>query len=127
MPAARSGPEFVDGDLNELDAATLAAMRGQVVNVNMTGPEYLAASGACHLPQIAAMSAAKQFRLKQEAQKELHLAIALWGGAQRALGRPDSESYRRFYFMFGIDVLSAQALGRADAENLTGRINSGKS
>jgi hypothetical protein len=37
---------------------------------------------------------------------------------QRAAGRPDSESYRLFYFNFGVDVLSAQALGRADAEKL---------
>jgi len=114
-PMARSGPEYVDGDLNELDAATLAAMRGEAVNLDMTPAEYLSTSGAGHLPHIAAMSAAKQFRLKQEAQTALRESIALWAGYQKFYGRPDSESYRRFYFKFGVDVLSAQALNARDA------------
>lgn len=117
-PAARSGPEFVDGDLNELDPATLAAMRGDIVNTTMTPQEYLATSGAGHLPHIASMSAAKRFKQKQDAQIALRDSIALWAGMQRAAGRPDSESYRLFYFNFGVDVLSAQALGRTDAEKL---------
>ncbi len=122
-PAARSGPEFVDGDLNELDPAVLAAMRGDVVDVGMTPPEYLAISGAGRLAHVAAMSAAKRFRQKQAAQSELRGSIALWAGHQRAAGRPDSESYRRFYFGFGVDVLSAQALGARDATELKLRID----
>ena len=55
---------------------------------------------------------------------QLREAIAWWGGYQRAAGRPDAESYRRFWFAFGTDVLSAQALGTKEAQELTGRINS---
>lgn len=117
-PMARSGPEFVDGDLTELDEATLAAMRGESVNLEMTPPEYLATSGAGRLAHVAALSAAKRFVQKQDAQKELRHSIAMWAGHQRALGRPDYESYRRFYFAFGTDVLSAQALGVQDANKL---------
>lgn len=117
-PMARSGPEFVDGDLTEMDEATLAAMRGHSVDVGLTSPEYLAISGAGRLPHMVAMSAAKKFRAKQAAQTELRASIALWAGYQRAAGRPDSESYRRFYLGFGVDVLSAQALGTREAEKL---------
>ena len=48
--------------------------------------------------------------------------MALWAGQQRAAGRPDDESYRLFYHLFGMDILSAQALGRKDAEALRDRI-----
>lgn len=123
LPMARSAPEFVDGDLTELDLETLNRMRGEIVNTEMTPQEYLSASKACHLPHIAAMSAAKQFRLKQEAQVALRESIALWAGYQRSLGRPDYESYRRFYFLFGIDVLSAQALKTKDANELKNNID----
>lgn len=121
--AARSAPEFVDGDLTELNAATLAAMRGEVALVDR--PDYMVRAdmergGA---PGIAAGGAAKQHRLRQEAQTVLRESIAWWAGYQRAAGRPDSESYRRFYHSFRIDVLSAQALGRPAAEELTGKIN----
>lgn len=117
-PMARSGPEYVDGDLTELDAATLAAMRGDVVNVDMPSDEYLSVSGAGRLHHMAAIGAANRFKEKQAAQVALRESIAWWAGVQKSLGRPDSESYRRFYFRFGIDVLGAQALGRADAEKL---------
>ena len=66
----------------------------------------------------------KQHRIRQEAQGALRESIALWAGHQRAKGRPDSEIYRRFYFKFGTDIMTAQTLGRPDAHNLTERIDS---
>ncbi len=122
-PSARSGPEQVDGDLLELDAGTLARLRGEAVDVDLTPAEFLAKSGAAHLPRPAAAGAAARFREKQEAQRALREEIAVWAGWQRANGRPDSESYRRFYLQYGIDVLSAQALGRKEAEALLERIS----
>ena len=114
----RSGPEFVDGDLTELDPITLARMRGEVVDMGMTVAEYLAKSGAGALGRVIAAASAKRFLAKQEAQNQLRASMAQWAGYHRAAGRPDTESYRLFYFLFGMDVLSAQALGRKDAEAL---------
>ena len=54
--------------------------------------------------------------LLQEIQQHLRRAIAWWAGFHRAVGRPDSEIYRRFYLAFGVDVLSAQALNIGPAE-----------
>jgi hypothetical protein len=116
-PGSRSAPAFVDGDLCELDAATLAAMRGEVERVD---EPFQAPRGQ---PMIGQMAGAKRHRQTQEAQAALREAIAWWAGHQRAAGRTDSESYRRFYFAFGIDVLGAQALGAKEAAELTDRIN----
>jgi hypothetical protein len=64
----------------------------------------------------------KRHHLKQAAQSELRSAISLWAGWQRSLGRPDSETYRRFFFAHGLDVLTAQALPAREAAELTAKI-----
>ena len=121
-PAARSGPEWVDGDLSELDPETLARMMGEVVDVTMSRADYLAKSGAGMLPQVAALGAANRFKEKQAAQVALRDVMALWAGARRAEGLNTSQMDRLFYFRFGIDKLSAQALGRKDAEELNDKV-----
>ena len=52
----------------------------------------------------------------------LRSVMAMWGGVQTAAGYRDPEIQRLFFFRFGIDVLSAQALGTADARSLQDRI-----
>lgn len=123
VPAERSAPEFVDGDLAELDAATLAAMRGEVAKVDRTEAEIMAELAARYVPDIGIMAARKRHRLLQEAQEDLRDAMAWWAGHQRALGRSDSESYRRFYFKFGVDVLTAQTLKPNEANQLRDKID----
>ena len=112
-PAARNAPEFVDGDLCELDAETLAALRGKVMDI--TNP-----------PQVKggpyAQANFKTASHAQTAQFFLRELMQLWGGWQLALGLNDSQMQRKFYLTFGIDVLSAQALKQADAEALSLRI-----
>ena len=116
----RDGPEYVDGDLVELDAATLAVMRDEIARIDedprALRARVLVASGS----HIAAAGAANKHRARQDAQAPLRKLIELWAGVQRARGREDSESYRRFYHRYGIDVASAQALGRNDANSLSG-------
>jgi hypothetical protein len=75
-----------------------------------------------HLNLIAAAGVRKQHEARYSAQQQLRNLIALWSGWQLSLGRDDSQSYRIFYHTFGIDVLSAQALGRPEAENLAAKI-----
>ena len=123
LQMGRSGPEQVDGDLCEIDAATLAAMRGEVAKVDLSTEEFYAQSPQRHLGHVIAMGAVNRHKARQAAQVALREVIAWWAGYQRAAGRPDSESYRRFYFRYGVDVLSAQALGRVEAEALTVRIS----
>ena len=121
-PTARSGPEFVDGDLTELDAATLAQLRGEIARVDQSTADYgamLAARGAPVIGQRAHMA---RHQRRQTAQAALRSIIAWWAGHERARGLGDSDSYRKFYLTYGVDVLSAQALGADDALALADRI-----
>ncbi len=131
-PTVRSGPEFVDGDLIELDPQTLAAMREEVARVDMHPEAFRETLAAKYMPKIGQMAGVKRHVETQHAQAQLRDSLAWWGGFQRAQGRDDSESYRRFYFTFGTDILSAQTLNAKDAlvlkqrvdEHLTGVIRS---
>lgn len=117
-PAGRSGPELVDGDLTELDAETLAALRGDVARID---GDFYAPYG---LSLEAQMGARKNHLARQQAQKVMRNSIAWWAGVEAARGHAESESYRRFYFRFGVDVANAQTLGVREALELSERINS---
>jgi hypothetical protein len=116
-PAARSGPEFVDGDLTELDPATLAALRGEIARID---GDFRAPG---HLAGYALMGARKQHMERQQGQAAMRNAIAWWAGVEAARGHSESESYRRFYFRFGVDVANAQLLGAREAGELAAKIN----
>lgn len=116
VPAGRSSPELVDGDLTELDAETLRRMRGDVQKLD--GMPFYPANASAEIR--GAIS--KNHFIRQRSQAVLRETIATWAGWQRSLGRDDQESYRRFFFHFGVDVLGAQALRSAEAEALAARI-----
>jgi len=117
VPAARSGPEFVDGDLTELDPETLKALRGEIDRID---GDFYAPQG---LSQIAQMGARKRHIERQQGQASLRNAVAWWAGVEHARGHSESESYRRFYFRFGIDVANAQTLGAREAGELAEKVN----
>lgn len=129
-PAERTGPEHVDGDLFELDADTLAAMRGEVAKVDLpideAVAEYRADLMRKHTPTIGVMAHTKRFAVKLEAQQTaigaLREIMAIWAGHYRAAGRDDSEIFRRFYLRYGVDWLSAQALSSDAALTLGERV-----
>ena len=123
VPAARTAPEFVDGDLCELDTATLAVMRGAINKIDRPADAVRVALERSGKPYPVAKGAANRHAARQEAQAALRESIALWAGHRRAAGYNDSMSYREFYFKFNTDVLTAQTLGRPEAELLTERIN----
>lgn len=118
--AERSTPEQVEGDLTEIDSETLMTMRGEVERVdsevNTTSMEYAGA------PLIAINSLKSNHRKRQEAQGILRDRLALWGGGALSAGLSESDRYMKFYREFDIDVISAQTLGKPDAEELTERI-----
>lgn len=116
-PAARSAPEFVDGDLVELDAAVLARMRGEVAWVD--GEPRVPRDVA---PYVAA-GIRKKWTERQSAQATLREAIAAWAGVRKyGFGETDREIQRRFYLGFGVDVVTAQTLGASEAITLTEQI-----
>jgi len=118
IPADRSCPEMVEGDLMELDYNVLMALRGEVARIDAPADEVrdnLIMAGA---PNVVAYSAAKNHRIRQDTQAVLRESIAQWAGYHRAVGRDDSEIHMRFFRNFGMDTISAQALGKPAAEKL---------
>lgn len=116
VPAGRSSPEQVDGSLIELDPATLATMRGEIERLD--GPPVIP-YGA---DRIVTASVKKRHRERQDAQQALRETMMIWGGYSRDAGRTTDEGHRLFYLRFGVDVMTAQTLGRADAEKLRERV-----
>lgn len=116
-PKERSAPEYVDGEVFELDDEALAALRGQILDSldTMPGTPYGAS------PEIIG-AARKRHWEKQQTVLQLKNAVAWWAGLQNAQGRSDAESYRRFYYHFGIDTLSMQALPTPQARELLSRV-----
>lgn len=113
-PAARTAPEFVDGDLVELDAATLAKLRGEVDRVS--------APWTATPSNIIEAGMRKQHNARRDAQTELRETLALYGGWRTGEGDTLSQSQRRFYLTFGVDVMTAQTLGAREALDLNTRV-----
>jgi DNA repair protein RadD len=116
LPTVRSSPEAVEGDLHQLSPEVLARMRGEVLALE-SGPRF--PLGAT-MEVVGAIK--KRWMQATEARGSLAEAMALWGGKWHEAGDTDRMIQRRFYLAFGVDVLSAQALNRADAEELEAKV-----
>lgn len=117
VPAGRSLPEEVDGDLIELDPAVLAQMRGEADRI--IGDPQIPVSA----DPLTTLAIKKRWAERQTAQNQLRDAIARWAGVWK-YGRDetDREIQRRFFHTFGIDIVSAQGLGATDADALRSKV-----
>lgn len=115
-PSGRSTPEQVDGILSELDPEELARRRGEVAALDGA---YAPTPG---LPAAAQGANRKHHWERQEAQRGLRAAMATWGGWKTHEGRAQPEAEALFYFRYGVSLIEAWALPRADAEALRSRI-----
>lgn len=117
VPALRSGPEHVDGNMLELDDAALARFRGEVVAAT-TEPTWNHTWSS-----VINKSNFYKWQERMEAQAPLQKAMLLFCGYQmNHMGRSQAEMFKRFYFAFEIDTLSAQTLAPSDASKLRIRI-----
>jgi DNA repair protein RadD len=112
-PAGRSSPSMVDGVLSELDPEALARIQGDIAHID----------GAATVPYGAtpAIQGAvlKRHAERKAAQVELRRVMSIWGGWH---GGEVSMAQRAWYLEYGIDVGTAQGLGRADADALRERV-----
>lgn len=122
VPEGRSTPQQVAGDLVELDAAALAELYGRRDAIDETPDELFDRMSYGGAPRQIAYAARAQHRKRQASQRSLRELMQLYGGMQRALGRSDREGMKRFYNRYGHDVLSAQSLGRPEAQVLACRL-----
>ena len=117
VPAGRNTMEAVDGDLVEIDPAVLAALRGEVDRVN--GPAQVYAGQA----MVVQKSILRNHHDRYKQQQSLQRFMQVWGGWQYNLGREYRESQRLFFLKFGVDVMTAQTLGTAEAAALEMKIS----
>lgn len=133
VPAKRDGPEYVDGVLVEIDPEVIERMNADVAAVYAPFPEVATFHANPFQPvpgQLAAMkrhydqheAGAAEHAARQAAQATLRPVMATWGGWRTHEGDDVATMQRRFYYSFGLDVLSAQALGSDEAATLAGRI-----
>lgn len=114
VPSARSTPEQVEGDLEFLDTDALYALHKEIARIDGAPPPVYAGPLGGHI------NAAHIKR--QEAQAILRKSMQLWGGWQEKLGMSTREAQKKFWFAFGVDIMSAQTISTGDAYKLNGRI-----
>jgi superfamily II DNA or RNA helicase len=119
----RSGPERVDGDLRLLSPAELEELRRALVSVSQDPNAVRDKMLAAGAPTVAALSAAKQIRMRAEARERLERSINVWAGIHRDLGVSESDAYRIFYTAYGVDTLSALTGTAADMRQLADKLH----
>lgn len=124
-PAQRSSVEWVDGDLYELDAATLATMRAAIARVDMAPEDYRDRLVNQGVPHIGVLANVKRLVATQEVVAQLREAEAVWAGYERARGLSDREIMRKFFSVFGVDLWTAQTWKAVEMATLIERINGG--
>ena len=111
VPAVRSDPAAVDGDLTVLSPDALARIQTEIDRID--GGGYFG-----HLPPAAAVRARRLHLERQQAQQVLRGQVARWMN-----GRNDHrEAMRRFYLSYGVDVMTLKTLGSRKALTLAGKI-----
>jgi DNA repair protein RadD len=117
-PALRSAPEFVDGDLHELDLSAFKTLAANKDAVDAYHPKYPYGANA-----IVRNAVFNRHQERQKAQAILRDSIALWAGYWTHMGESDRVIQKRFFLTWDIDILSAQALGTTEATALRERID----
>lgn len=118
VPASRSGPSQVEGDLVLLDENMLAQLRGEVERIDREAmiPHHLKGTPAEYAIK-------KRHAERQAAQSQLRESMHLWSGYRTREGMEVRVQQRLFYHVFGVDVMTAQTLGAADAAKLKNLID----
>jgi len=116
-PAGRAAPEQVDGDLVLLDPETLAALAAEVARIDGPPPIVTGSKPA------TARGILRNHSNRQTAQAQLRERMAVWMGWRKHLGADIRHAQREFFHRFGVDVLTAQTWGVAEACALAERVH----
>lgn len=121
-PLGRASPDVVQGDLAELDPVVLAQLRGEIDEARMSLDDYRARSIERHVPAAGFLAGVNRHHERQEALATLAATMTEYVRVRLSQGYVDREIHRAFWMNFGVDVMSAQALSRADAVTLNERV-----
>ncbi len=117
----RSAPEKVDGDLMELDAEGMAALFAKISKADMSDTDYAMDQLNRNIPRIGRGADMKRHQAAKYRRKVLNELVAWWTGCQPK-DRSLSETHRRFFHRFGVDIGTALTLNRKDTDALIERI-----
>jgi len=117
VPASRAAPEHIDGDLGEYSPELLARLRGEIEAVDDPVPTINES-----MPPAGQAAAKKRHWDRLKSQGGLRALMATWGGWRAREGDTVSMTQRRFFYTFGVDVMTAQTLDPDGANALMDRI-----
>lgn len=121
-PVSRSAPDMVEGDLELLDADKLEELYTSMREALLTEQQYRQKLLDTRLTPFKVEAQVKHHRARVCELAHLKWVMGYFGGWWAERGDTDSMTQRRFFHYFGVDVLTAQTLKRADAEVLRERI-----
>lgn len=121
-PVSRSAPEMVEGDLELLDAHKLEELYASMREALLTEQQYREKMQAKRLASFKVEGLVNKHRERVCELQHLKWVMAYFGGYWAEQGDTNSMIQRRFFHYFGVDVLTAQTLKRADAEVLRERV-----
>ncbi len=109
--------KHVEGDLEEVDPETLRLLRGEADKI--IGDPLVPRD----VPGHVAAGIQNRWDERRTNQIALRNSIATWAGYFHERGKPDHWIYRKFYVVFGLDIMTAQTKGSADSMKLKERID----
>lgn len=122
-PIGRSGPEFVEGDLQLLSPEALAELQGRSLDPGLTREAHDAAMLAKRAPTVALNKLWSNHLEKCRELDELHAAMDVWAGQLHARGFVDHEIQRAFWLQFGVSVACPSTFKAAEMRALKERID----
>lgn len=120
-PTGRSLPEQVDGDLVDLDVEGMAALFQKINAADLSDEDFALGMIRRNIPPVGRAAELKRHQAAKYRRQVLRELVAWWVGCQPP-ARPMSETHKRFYFRFGVDIGTAFTLNTADTDALIERI-----
>jgi superfamily II DNA or RNA helicase len=121
VPAGRSVPEQVEGDLMELDVDGMAALFEKLNAADMSDEAYVLDMINRNVPPKGRSVELKRHQRAKYRRGVLEQLVAWWVGMQPT-GRALNETHRRFFHRFGIDIGLAFTLNANDTDALLATI-----
>jgi superfamily II DNA or RNA helicase len=121
VPAGRSVPEQVEGDLMELDVDGMAALFEKIDAAKMSDEAYVLDMIGRNVPPKGRSTELKRHQRANYRRGVLKELVAWWVGMQPD-GRELAEKHRRFFHRFGTDIGTAFTLNANDTDALIATI-----
>lgn len=118
----RGGPKQVEGRLCDLDPDSRARLEAEAEAAVLNPNAYRMELHKKRCPQVAVERNVRLHRERVAYQEALRPAMEMYVKQCRAQAMPDSEAQQRFYYKFGIDMLSAQSLPLRETRQLLERV-----